>query len=282
MKCAWQELLNLLPVWMRQDVDRLGANTLQELRLRIGYKPELIRFDGSEFLERPASLDDLLFCVNTASQYSPWSAGTISQGYITAPGGHRIGICGNAAVNGGQVSTIAVPSSLCIRVARDFHGISDAIAEKTGSILILGRPGSGKTTLLRDLIRRRSENRYGSIGVVDEKGELFPHIRNVSCFRTGSRTDVLSGCSKPRGIEAILRNMGPSTIAVDEITAEEDCNALLHAGWCGVDIFATAHAANKKDLYSRPVYKSIIDSKLFDTLIILRSDKTWYMERIDT
>lgn len=93
---------------------------------------------------------------------------------------------------------------------------------------------------------------------------------------------MLSGCSKPHGIEAILRNMGPSTIAVDEITAEADCKALLHAGWCGVDILATAHAANKKDLYKRPVYKSIVNSRLFDTLVILRTDKTWYMERIGT
>ncbi len=282
MKCAWQELINLLPVWMRKDVDRLGADTLQELRLRIRYKPELVRSDGSVFLDQTVTVDDLLFCVNTASRYSPWSAGTVSQGYITAPGGHRIGICGNATINNGQMSGIAAPSSLCIRVARDFYGISGVIADQTGSILILGRPGSGKTTLLRDLIRKRSDNQSGSIGVVDEKGELFPHIRNESCFPTGSRTDVLSGCSKPHGIEAILRNMGPSAIAVDEITAQEDCKALLHAGWCGVDILATAHAANKKDLYRRPVYKSIVDSRLFDTLVILRTDKTWYMERIGT
>ena len=282
MKCAWQELINLLPVWMRKEVDTLGAQTLQELRLRINHKPEMIRSNGSVCLDRIVTSDDLMFCINTASRYSPWAAGTISQGYITAPGGHRIGICGNATVNSGHMSGITQASSLCIRVARDFMGISKALGELSGSVLILGRPGSGKTTLLRDLIRYRSEHDSGSIAVVDEKGEIFPHIRNISCFEPGKRTDILSGCNKPQGIEAVLRNMGPSIIAVDEITAEDDCRALLHAGWCGVSIYATAHAANKRDLMSRPVYRSIVDSKLFDTLIVLRSDKSWTRERIES
>lgn len=281
MKCAWQELLNLLPVWMRREVDKHGINTLQELRLRINYKPELIRSTGPFTLERSITTDDLLFCINTASRYSPWAAGTISQGYITAPGGHRIGICGNATSTGKKMTGISIPSSLCIRVARDFSGISGSIGRSSGSVLILGKPGSGKTTLLRDLIRYKSENETGSIGVIDEKGEIFPHLRNISCFSTGRHTDVLYGCRKPEGIEAVLRNMGPATIAVDEITAQEDCEALLHAGWCGVDILATAHASNKQDLLSRPLYRKIVESRLFQTLIVLRADKTWYRERMD-
>ena len=69
-------------------------------------------------------------------------------------------------------------------------------------------------------------------------------------------------------------------LPVDEITAQEDCNALIHAGWCGVKLLATAHAGSKMDLYSRPVYKPIIKSRLFETLLILQPDKSWRMERI--
>lgn len=280
MKCAWQEFLNLLPIWMRDDIDILGSGTLQELRLRVHYRPMLIKSDGISYLNQNISQDDLLFCINTASKYSPWIADSISDGYITAPGGHRIGICGQASVEKGRMIGISNVSSICIRIARDFVGISKSLAHIPGSLLILGKPGSGKTTLLRDLIRCRSNNQPGCMGVVDQKCELFPHIQSISCFETGCNTDILYNCAKPQGILSILRNMSPSAIAVDEITAEEDCRALLHAGWCGVDILATAHAGCLDDLYSRPVYKSIAESKLFCNAVILRPDKSWYMERI--
>jgi len=280
MKCAWQEFISLLPVWMRRDVNILGADTLQELRLRVQHNPILIRSNGTVSIERTVTQDDILFCINAASRYSPWTAGSIADGYITAPGGHRIGICGQASVEKGQMTGISVPTSICIRVARDFVGISKAMEGISGSLLILGRPGSGKTTLLRDVIRSRSENQEGSIGVVDHKCEIFPHVHNVGCFVSGRNTDILHNCPKPHGIEAILRNMGPSVIAVDEITAEEDCKALLHAGWCGVDILATAHAGNVSDLHARPIYRSIVESKLFSKVVVLRPDKSWYIERI--
>jgi stage III sporulation protein AA len=166
-------------------------------------------------------------------------------------------------------------SSLCIRVARDFPGLAQSIAFTAGSVLIIGAPGSGKSTLLRDLIRQRSDTGRGSVAVVDERGELFP-----SGFAAGFRTDILTGCTKVQGIEALLRTMGPDTIAVDEITSEVDCEALMKAGWCGVRLIATAHAASKEDLLSRPVYQPIVRSKLFQTLVILQQDKSFRTERM--
>ena len=76
--------------------------------------------------------------------------------------------------------------------------------------------------------------------------------------------------------------MGPDTIAIDEITAYEDCQALLQAGWCGVSLLATAHAGSREDLLRRPVYRPIIESGLFDTLLVLSGDKTWHAERLNT
>lgn len=276
MRCAWDQLIGLLPGWMRQDADRLGKDTLQELRLRIGLPPELICADGRKSLSRKVNVDDLNFCVNTASRYSPWSAATVSQGYITAPGGHRIGLCGDAAMQDGKLRGIRTISSLCIRVARDFPGIAGDADKHSGSVLIIGAPGSGKTTLLRDLIRRRSEAGPGSIAVVDERGELFP----PGCFPCGNRTDVMTGCCKSAGVEMLLRTMGPACIATDEITAKEDCEALLHAARCGVKLLATAHAADRNDLLSRPVYAPLVQYGIFDTLLILQPDKSWHAERI--
>lgn len=280
MRCAWKELLEILPLWMRQTVDRQGKETLQELRLRLDRPPELVTTEGSRMLEQTVTMDDLCFCINTASRYSPWTAATAAQGYITAPGGHRLGLCGEAAVQQGQMTGIRGPTSLCIRVARDFPGIAARAAEIPGSILILGRPGSGKTTLLRDLIRQISTRGPGSVAVVDERGELFPIGRRGPCFAPGPRTDVLTGCNKPQGIDVVLRTMGTACIAVDEITADSDCEALFQAGWCGVRLLATAHAAGVRDLAARPVYKKLRQSGLFEAILVLQPDKSWKLERI--
>lgn len=281
MMCAWDAYLNLLPGWMRREVDRQGRDSLQELRLRLRHPAEMVTDQGSLWLPRAVSEEDLSFCVNAASRYSPWNAVTSAQGYLTAPGGHRVGLCGEAVIQNGRMSGIRRTSSLCLRVARDFPGIAEKARTLTGSLLIIGKPGSGKTTLLRDLIRQRSDDGPGSVAVVDERGELFPQTQSGACFESGKRTDVLSLCSKPQGIDTVLRTMGPSCIAVDEITAQADCQALLQAGWCGVQLLATAHAAGRHDFFSRPIYKPLAESKLFDVLLIMQPDKSWRAERMD-
>ena len=169
-----------------------------------------------------------------------------------------------------------------LTIYHDYEGIAKSIAHINNSVLIIGPPGSGKTTLLRDFIRCKSENEQGSICVVDEREEIFPIYNGQACFYTGKHTDVLSKSNKASGIEAVLRSMNPEWIAVDEITGETDCEALLHAGWCGVKLMATAHAGSIIDLKSRPVYKPLIEKKLFSTILILRRDKSWTMERISS
>lgn len=278
MRCAWNELISILPNRMRKDVDRLGREELQELRLRIGLPPELVLPQRSVCLVDPVTKEDLLYCVNAASRYSPWAATTTAQGYLTVAGGHRIGLCGEAVMKGGIMDGVRNVSSLCIRVARDFPGIAREYRFMRGSILIIGPPGSGKTTLLRDLIRQRSDRDAGSVAVVDERGELFPLSGG---FPIGKHTDILTGCSKAQGIDTVLRTMGPSCIAVDEITAEADCQALHRAGWCGVSLLATAHAASRKDLFSRPIYQALVNSRLFDALLILQPDKSLTAERME-
>lgn len=274
MICAWKEFLSILPSWLARELDNHSRDTLQELRLRLGMPPQLIHNGTEEWINGSVSADDLNFCVNTASRYSPWSAQTIAQGYITAAGGHRIGLCGSAVVHDGSMSGIRTIRSLCIRVARDFSGIAHQYRDFNGSILIIGPPGSGKTTFLRDLIRQISERE--TVAVVDERCELFPDL-----FISGNKAlDVLSSCPKPVGINILLRTMGPTTIAIDEITSPEDCAALLQAGWCGVRLIATAHAANTLDLRTRSIYKPLVETHLFKHVLVMHQDKTVHEERM--
>lgn len=278
MNCAWDAFLSLLPQDMRQGVDKQGYTYLQELRLRLGQPPELVLGSTSSWLPQKVRSEDLAFVINAASRYSPWSSATAAQGYITAHGGHRIGICGLCTIHNGAMSGISKPTSLSIRVAKDYPGIANGCA-LSGSVLILGPPGSGKTTLLRDLIRRRSNESTGSVSVVDERGELFPFGVD---FSKGRCTDVLTGCNKSHGIEVALRTMGPKVIAMDEITSKADCEALMHAAWCGVDLMATAHASDIVDLRKRDIYRPLAESGMFQTVLVLHQDKSWHRERMST
>lgn len=278
MKCQWTDLLNLLPGWLRQAVDEGGREDAQEIRLRINMQPEIVKGNGSVWLDGLISEDDIRFCLNAATRYSPWTSDTIVHGYITAPGGHRMGLCGQCIYDQDKLKNVNYVTSVCIRVARDFPGVSGDIYKNHGSILIIGAPGSGKTTFIRDLIRNISDLGNSAVAVVDERRELFPIQAGKYAFSCGKRTDILSGCSKNKGIDMVLRTMGPDVIAMDEITEEADCQALTGAAWCGVRLIATAHAGSKQDLLSRRIYRPIVDSKIFHTLITLQSDKAWKEE----
>lgn len=272
MTCDWDSLLALVPARLRGEVDNLGRYTLQELRLRQGAPPELVCRGGSHFLVDSCTRQDIAWCIQAASRYSPWTAESMAKGYLTAQGGHRLGLCGLALYRAGRMSGLKEITSVCVRVARDFPGIADSTPD-TGSVLILGAPGWGKTTLLRDLIRRRS--RWGPVSVVDQRGELFP-----DGFSRGLRTDVLRGCGREEGLEQLLRTMGPGCIALDEITAQVDCEALIRAAGCGVTLLATAHAGSMEEFCSRPLYRRLGEAGIFDHFLVLSRDKTFREERM--
>jgi len=273
MKCAWDPVLSVLPPWLKTELDRQGREDLLELRLRLGCQPEFIYAGGSRWAGKKIERDDLSFCVNTACRYSPWTAASSASGFLTIPGGHRIGLCGEAVCKNGEVTGFREIHSLCIRIARDITGGATGIGEKDCSLLILGAPGWGKTTLLRDYSRKIAKEH--TVTVIDERKELFP-----PGFERGKRMDVLFGCPKREGIEMALRTMGPEYIAVDEITAGEDCDAIARASGCGVQLIATAHAGSLPDFRRNKVYRVLLEAGVFQTAVILRKDRSFREERI--
>ena len=204
-------------------------------------------------------------------------------GFVTLPGGHRLGICGTAVVQNGTITALREPSSLNLRIARQPDGIADRLRDalwaRPQSVLLCGAPGSGKTTLLRDLIRQLSDRFGWRICVVDERLELAACASGVPQFHLGAHTDVLSGAPKAAGIELLLRTMNPEWIAVDEITAEADIAAIRRASYCGVRFLATAHAADRRELESRPLYRALLQDGFFRMAAFLLPDRSVRIER---
>lgn len=263
MKWNLEQLCSILPQRMRREDFR----DVRELRLRLGQKPRFVMGQRFRDGEGEVTAQELRYVVNVASRYSPWNTQTLAQGYLTGPGGHRLGICGDGAGD-----TLREVTSICIRIARDYEGIAAGLPTE-GNLLILGAPGSGKTTLLRDYVRQRA--RRCQTAVVDERRELFP-----DGFRRDGNLDVLSGIPKQQGMDMLIRTMSPQVLAVDEITSESDCRGLLHAARCGVELVATAHAQCIQDLKERPVYKPLWETGLFTKIAILSRDQTWHIREV--
>ena len=264
---------------------KLMAGAMEELRLRCG-QPPACRIAGKEraLPLAPVTPELLRGILEQATQRSAYAMQEMTRcGFVTLPGGHRLGICGTAVVQNGTITALREPSSLNLRIARQPDGIADRLRDtlwaRPQSVLLCGAPGSGKTTLLRDLIRQLSDRFGWRICVVDERLELAACASGVPQFRLGAHTDVLSGAPKAAGIELLLRTMNPEWIAVDEITAEADIAAIRRASYCGVRFLATAHAADRRELESRPLYRALLQDGFFRMAAFLLPDRSVRIER---
>ena len=153
---AFQEILDVLP----GRLQTLDFSDVQELRLRVGQAPAVLE-NGRERrlsgLVCPGELDGILQRATSYSVHACQDA--LRQGYVTLPGGHRIGVCGSVVTRNGEMTGFRTVSSLCIRFARDIRLDETALLPSlTESCLILGAPGAGKTTLLRACIRALSNS----------------------------------------------------------------------------------------------------------------------------
>ena len=278
-----EQLLPLLPDEHAGQLSKMELEGLEEIRLRVG-QPLLLRFAEKETALRPivrqAQLEELVRRACRQSVYA--HAETLRQGYVALEGGHRIGICGFGVMQDGTLHALRAPSSVMIRIAREVPGCADRLLSAvTDSTLLLGPPGSGKTTLLRDLVCQLSNRRRKRIGLADERGEISACVQGVPQLQIGCRTDVLVSIPKSAAAMMLLRNMNPQWIAVDEITAPADVQALEQAAYCGVRLLATAHGADLEDLRRRPVYRQLMAAGVFRTIVVLGADKSYTIREVE-
>jgi len=287
---------------------------LTELRLRAG-KPMLIRLAGQEYnlaqqgkvnamspdAYRPTPAD-ISETIERISQYSFYAfEPELCLGYITLPGGHRVGVSGQAVIENGVVRAWRHISSINFRIAHAIKGCADTVLpllfEKSQSLsninatqmessrrcipgrfmhtMIISPPGCGKTTLLRDIVRQISDGtneRAGlTVGLVDERSEVAGCFKGISQNDIGLRTDVLDGCPKAEGMVMLLRAMSPDVIAVDELGSKGDAEAAHAVLTAGVKLLCTAHGNDLDDIKKNPILGGLITRKIFRRFIILRA-----------
>lgn len=281
----FDQVSDLLPFGLRLAVRNLPKTEqmiTEEIRLRVGQPVSVSLPEGEVFIPGSpiVAAKDLLSVLETATKASAHAAlERICQGFVAIAGGHRLGLCGIVVNRDGKIHNLRCVSSLNLRIAKQIPGIGNDLLRNIcengnpSSVLVLAPPGAGKTTLLRDLIRGLSYGVAGKpqrIGVADERGELAAMWDGVPQFDLGPHTDVLDGCKKADGLMILLRGMNPQVLAVDEITAPEDVEALQMAAGCGVSLLATAHGRSMDELRTRPFYENLLHKKIFRWLIWIR------------
>jgi len=277
---------------------------LTELRLRAD-KPMFARLGGQDYVFagkwKPAksmaadayrpSAADIAETIERISQYSFYAfEPELCLGYITLPGGHRVGVCGQAVIENGVVRAWRHISSINFRVAHSVKGCAGEIlsyiyeeASQAGEVsdykpqiyhtMIISPPGAGKTTLLRDMIRQISDGALGlpglTVGLVDERSEVAGCFQGVPQNDVGIRTDVLDSCPKAEGMVMLLRAMAPDVIAVDELGSKEDATAVEAVLTAGVRLLCTAHGNNLEDIMKNPTLSGLVSRGVFQRYITL-------------
>lgn len=294
-----KDILPALPSNLRSIIGSMPLDiveTLQEIRLRKG-RPLMIVTGETDFYiapsGRPVESPEMAYTINEAdinktleimSESSIYAIEEeIKNGYLTIPGGHRVGMVGRAVMDKGQIKTLKFISGLNIRISREFKGVADkvirSIVDRAGPLntLIVSPPRCGKTTLLRDIVRRFS---YGipelgfsgfKVGLVDERSEIAACYEGIPQNDVGPRTDVLDCCPKACGMFMFVRSMSPDVIATDEIGKKEDVEALEEALNAGVKVITTAHGRDITEIQKRPFLKRLIKTGVFERLIVLNN-----------
>ena len=191
---------------------------------------------------------------------------TIKDGYISVGKGVRAGICGTAVLEEKSITSIKDISSVNIRLPQKIHNASSYvfnIIEKSNfnsSILIYSPPGVGKTSILRDLILKFSCTSL-RFSVIDSRQEIItPYLENINC-------DAYVSYPKGRAIELATRTMTPEYIICDEISSEDEADAIIKASHTGVKLIATTHASSFEEVINKRILSPLIESNVFDNYV---------------
>lgn len=280
-----QKLLNNLKIEDYQQLEEIRLRCGQPLVVRIGERELAVAQEGrlTTILQQGYRVerDDICRVVASISDNSLYAfEEDIRRGFITIPGGHRVGLAGQVIYKEQSIELMKNFGSLCFRVAREVKGCADPVmpalfSAPQGTLqntLIVSPPRCGKTTLLRDITRRISEGSHRpglNVVVVDERSEIAGCYQGVPQLDVGPRTDILDGCPKDIGMMMAIRALSPQVVVTDEIGRQGDAQAVMECIHAGVTIISTAHAGNLEELRQRPILRKLMADGVFKLIIVL-------------
>lgn len=274
-----------LPKRIRKIMYFIDWEELEEIRLRQGLPVMLHYRDGVFFIDSRGSavlsgdnlitatkqdISEALELITHSSLYAHKE--NICNGFITIPGGNRVGLSGSAVSEMGKLLNLKDISGLNYRIAHEITGCSDKLMDiimdvnRARSTLIISPPECGKTTLLRDIIRNISNMKL-KVSVVDERGEIGSSFEGYPGYDLGYSSDILTGAPKAQGMLMMLRSMSPHVIATDELGTLEDITAVEKIISSGVSVVATIHGRDTTQLKNLPHTAGLLN--YFECIIVL-------------
>lgn len=283
-----EEIMQVLPKRLQEIVEGEISdwNQLQEIRLRLD-RPMALCVKGNKRLPNQhgqvVSSKEFREVLEYISRYSLYAfEEEIKRGFLTIPGGHRIGLAGQVVAENGRVKTMKHISFLNIRIAHEVKDCANPVMPylfERGdflSTLIASPPGAGKTTLLRDIIRQVASGgkmfTEKTVSVIDERSEIAGSYMGKPTKDVGIHCDVLDACTKAEGVSMMIRSMAPEIIAVDEIGTKEDFEVLQMALTTGCALLATIHGNSMKQLREKPLLQRMFAEKMFQRIIFLENN----------
>ena len=282
-----EEVIRILPEKIANETKKfISDGTIQEIRIKVGKPIILILSTEEKVLNYVTTNDEVKGILVKISNYSLYAyEEEIKQGYITIKGGHRVGIAGECVISNGEIKTIKNISSLNIRISKAVVGSAKKImpiitgGDRIYNTLIVSPPKCGKTTILRDIAKNISNGIYSlglkgkKVVIIDERSEVAACYNGVPQMDVGIRTDVLDNCLKKTGMIMAIRSLSPDVLICDEIGTLGEVEALNMAFNSGVNIVVTVHGFDIEDIYSRKVFKELIDESIIERVVILSSRK---------
>ncbi len=282
---AIKEIILKMKAQYFMGLEEIRLRSGQALLIKVGDKDYTLDEQGKieENLKRGyvVSAEDIYRSIASISDNSLYAfEEEISRGFITIPGGHRVGLAGQVVMKGHELKTIKDFSGLAFRIAREVQDCSSDILShiyprdlEPVSTLFISAPRCGKTTILRDVARNLSlgtaRGRGCNVAVIDERSELAGVYRGRAQMDLGPRTDVLDACPKAQGMIMAIRSLSPHVLITDEIGRQEDIDAIQECINAGVAVITSIHARNIEEAQKRPLLRELLATGAFEIMVVL-------------